>query len=61
ELEEKGMPQPYEDVLRDIIERDRQDREREASPCVPAEDAVQFVNDDYGIEESADYIIGLIK
>ena len=61
ELQEKGMPQPYEDVLRDIIERDRQDREREASPCVPAEDAVQFVNDDYGIEESADYIIGLIK
>ena len=61
ELEEKGMPQPYEEVLRDIIERDRNDREREASPCVPAPDAVQFVNDDYGIEESADYIIGLIK
>lgn len=61
ELEEKGMPQPYEEVLRDIIERDRADREREASPCVPAEDAVQFVNDNYGIEESADYIIGLIK
>lgn len=61
ELEEKGMPQPYEDVLRDIIERDCADREREASPCVPAEDAVQFVNDEYGIEESADYIIGLIK
>ena len=61
ELEEKGMPQPYEDVLRDIIERDRADREREASPCVPADDAVQFVNDEYGIEESADYIIGLIK
>ena len=61
ELEEKGMPQPYEDVLRDIIERDRADREREASPCIPAEDAVQFVNDEYGIEESADYIIGLIK
>ncbi|MBR6807296.1 MAG: (d)CMP kinase [Clostridia bacterium] len=61
ELAEKGMPQPYEDVLRDIIERDRNDREREASPCVPAPDAVQFINDDYGIEESADYIIGLIK
>ena len=61
ELEEKGMPQPYEDVLRDIIERDRNDREREASPCVPAEDAIQFINDEYGIEESADYIIGLIK
>ena len=61
ELAEKGIPQPYEDVLRDIIERDRNDREREASPCVPAPDAVQFINDEYGIEESADYIIGLIK
>ena len=61
ELKEKGMPQPYEDVLRDIIDRDRNDREREASPCVPAPDAVQFINDDYGIDESADYIIGLIK
>lgn len=60
ELQEKGMPQPYEEVLADIIARDKNDREREASPCVPADDAVEFVNDDYGIEESADYIIGLI-
>lgn len=61
ELQEKGMPQPYEEVLSDIIARDKNDREREASPCVPAPDAVEFVNDEYGIEESADYIIGLIE
>ena len=61
ELEEKGMPQPYEEVLADIIARDKSDSEREASPCVPAEDAVYFVNDEYGIEESADYIINLAK
>lgn len=61
ELEEKGMPQPYEEVLADIVARDKSDREREASPCVPAEDAVYFVNDEYGIEESADYIINLAK
>ena len=60
ELEEKGMPQPYEEVLADIIARDKNDRERVASPCVPAPVAVEFVNDEYGIEESADYIIGLI-
>ena len=61
ELEEKGMPQPYDEVLADIIARDKADREREASPCVPAEDAVMFVNDEYGIEESADYIISLAE
>lgn len=52
ELEEKGMPQPYEDVLADITARDKSDSERESSPCRPADDAVYFVNDDYGIEES---------
>lgn len=61
ELEEKGMPQPYDEVLSDIIARDKSDSEREASPCVPAEDAVYFVNDEYGIEESADFIIDLAK
>lgn len=61
ELEEKGMPQPYDEVLRDIEVRDKSDRERETAPCKPAPDAVQFVNDDYGIEESADYIISLIE
>lgn len=61
ELEEKGMPQPYDEVLRDIETRDKSDRERETAPCKPAPDAVQFVNDDYGIEESADYIISLIE
>ena len=61
ELEEKGMPQPYDEVLSDIIARDKADREREASPCVPADDAVMFVNDDFGIEESAEFIMGLAR
>ncbi len=61
EFVEKGIECDYETVLSDIIARDKQDSERDVAPCVPAEDAELFVNDDYGIEESADYIIGLIK
>ena len=61
ELQAKGLPDTYEEVLADMEARDRNDRERETAPCVPAEDAVLFVNDDYGIEESADYIIALMK
>lgn len=61
ELQAKGLPDTYEEVLADMEARDRNDRERETAPCVPAEDAVLFVNDDYGIEESADYIIGLMR
>lgn len=57
ELTEKGMDVTYEDVLSDMEQRDKNDRERETAPCVPAEDAIVFVNDEYGIEESADYII----
>ena len=61
ELQAKGLSDTYEEVLADMEARDRNDRERETAPCVPAEDAVLFVNDDYGIEESADYIIALMK
>lgn len=61
ELTEKGMDVTYEDVLSDMEQRDKNDRERETAPCVPAEDAIVFVNDDYGIEESAEYIIERMK
>ena len=57
ELTAKGMDVTYEDVLADMEQRDKNDRERETAPCVPADDAILFVNDDYDIEQSADYII----
>ena len=40
ELEQKGTPQPYEDVLRDVEERDYQDSHRAVAPMKPAPDAV---------------------
>ena len=40
----KGQNVSYEDVLSDITERDRADRERDASPAVPADDAVMLDN-----------------
>ena len=61
ELQAKGLPDTFEEVLADMEARDRNDRERETAPCVPAADAVMFVNDDYGIEESADFIIELMR
>lgn len=61
ELCEKGMEQSYESVLADIKERDKNDSEREIAPLVPADDAVVFVNDGYNLEESADYIIDLVR
>ena len=40
ELEQKGMPTPFEEVLRDIMYRDEQDSSRAAAPLKAAEDAI---------------------
>lgn len=61
EQTEKGIEVSYEEVLENIIARDKQDSEREAAPLKPADDAVIFINDGYGVEDSADYIIGLMR
>jgi len=61
ELLEKGMKVTLEEVQTDMEARDKNDRERETAPCVPAEDAHYFVNDDYDVEGSASYIIALME
>lgn len=61
EQREKGIEVSFEEVLESIIARDKQDSEREAAPLKPADDAIEFVNDGYTVETSADYIIGLMK
>ena len=40
ELQERGTPQPYEQVLAEMNERDERDTKRAAAPLRPAEDAV---------------------
>lgn len=52
ELEEKGAPQPYEQVLREIEERDWRDTHREASPLKAAADAVIVDTSDMSLDES---------
>ncbi len=52
ELEEKGMPEPYEKVLQDMIRRDYQDTHRAASPLQPAEDSVHVDSSHLSIEET---------
>lgn len=52
ELEEKGMPEPYEKVLQDMIRRDYQDTHRAASPLQPAEDSVHVDSSNLSIDET---------
>ncbi len=46
ELVEKGIECDYESILADIIQRDKNDSEREIAPAVPADDAIMFENAD---------------
>lgn len=52
ELEEKGMPEPYERVLEEMIRRDHQDTHRAASPLRPAEDAVHVDTSGLTLEQT---------
>ena len=52
ELEEKGMAEPYEKVLKEMIERDYQDTHRAAAPLTRADDAVLVDSSDLTLEQS---------
>lgn len=60
ELTEKGVSTTYEEVLRDMRERDAADAGRDIAPCVPAKDAVMFDNSDAPLECAVDAICEII-
>lgn len=57
---EKGIDQPYEDVLKEIIERDKNDTNRAAAPLKQADDAVLVDSSDLTFEQTVDAIEKLI-
>ena len=60
ELAEKGMPANYEDVLREMKERDAQDSGRAIAPAIPAPDAIHLDNSGMSVEESVQAVITLL-
>jgi len=61
ELFEKGKDVTYDDVLNDMIVRDKNDSERETAPCKPAEDAVMLDNSELGIEANVDKVVEIVN
>lgn len=61
ELAEKGIDARYEDVLREMEERDRNDREREVAPAVAAEDAIMLDNSDMTPEENVQAVLEIVR
>lgn len=60
ELIAKGVLTEFEDVLRDIKYRDKQDSERAAAPLREAEDAVHMDTSDIGFDESFELMCSII-
>ena len=61
ELTEKGQVVEYENILKEIKERDFQDMNREIAPLKQAEDAVLVDTTKLTLSESIDYMIKVIK
>ena len=61
ELQEKGCPEPFEQVLEDIRARDYQDTHRAASPLRPAKDAVTVDTSRMTLEEAVQAIKALAQ
>ena len=61
ELKEKGRETPFEEVLRDIEYRDRNDSERAAAPLKAADDAVWLDSSDIDFEQTCETVERLIR
>ena len=61
DLEEAGKAISYEEVLKDVKERDYNDSHRAVSPLLPAADAVHFDNTGYTLEQSVEKILALVR
>ncbi|WP_435254602.1 (d)CMP kinase [Tenacibaculum sp. A30] len=61
ELLDRGDKVKYEEILRNVQERDRIDSTREDSPLIKANDAIEFDNSDMGLKEQFERIMSLVN
>ena len=61
ELKNKGLDVTLDDVKKDIINRDKIDREREFSPLVEADDAIIIDTTDLSIEDVINKITSILE
>ncbi len=61
EMKEKGQDVNYEEVLKNVMDRDHLDTTREDSPLVKAQDAIEIDNSALNIEEQFEKILQLAE
>lgn len=61
ELVKRGDNVNFDEVLDNVIQRDRIDTSREDSPLIQAEDAIKIDNSDLGLDEQFEIIMDIIS
>ena len=61
ELKEKGMPADFDDILKNVQERDYIDSHREVSPLRKAADAIELDNSHMTIAEQNDWLMRQVQ
>lgn len=61
ELQQKGIDQPYEAVLREMEDRDYRDSHRAVAPLKPAEDSVLLDTSELNLEQSIEAVVQTIR
>ena len=61
QLQEKGIEEPYADVLRELEQRDYDDTHRAVAPLKAAPDAVHIDTSDLTLDESIDAVCAAIR
>ena len=61
ELQAKGMPADYEDILKNVQERDYIDSHREVSPLRQAPDAILLDNSQMTIPEQKEWLMAQFR
>ncbi|OON90943.1 MAG: hypothetical protein ATN32_02915 [Candidatus Epulonipiscium fishelsonii] len=57
----EGIAQPFEDVLKELNSRDKQDSEREHSPLCKADDAIEMDTTHLDVNQIVEKIIALLN
>lgn len=55
------MPADYDEILKNVKERDHMDSNREVSPLKPADDAILLDNSNMSIPEQQEWLLEKVK
>ena len=61
ELEQRGTPKPYDEVLHELNERDYNDSHRAAAPLRAADDAIMIDTSDMDFDASRELLLDVIR